>query len=258
MTTRPTDNLTNNYPTIMLINGHNIHVEIHGPEDGHPVVLLHHGLGSTHAWGEQVPVLVEAGYRVIVYDRWGTPTFTADFNDLLEILETFNFQHTTLIGHSDGGTIALHFASHYPKRVTRLVTVAAHIYIETKMGPGIQGIRQAFEEDQRFRKGMQRVHGEKFESVFRNWHDGWHKPDCLEWDMRPLLSQITCSTLVIQGEEDEHAIPQHAIDIADNIPNADLWLVPDAKHMLPQEMAEVFNRKVLEFLSARFQVSGTS
>jgi pimeloyl-ACP methyl ester carboxylesterase len=243
----------------MLINGHHLYVETHGPEDGYPVVLLHHGLGSTHAWQEQVPALVQAGYRVVVYDRWGygqsdprpalgTPTFTADLNDLLELLESLNIKHSTFLGHSDGGTIALYFAALYPKRVTKLVTVAAHIYIEAKMEPGIEDIRQTFEGDQRFRKGMQRVHGEKFENVFRNWYDGWHKPECLEWDLRPLLPQITCPTLVIQGEEDEHATPQHAHDIAEAIADSELWLVPGGKHMLPQEMAETFNQRVLEFL----------
>jgi pimeloyl-ACP methyl ester carboxylesterase len=245
----------------MLINGHNIYVETHGPEDGHPVVLLHHGLGSTFSWREQVPALVEAGYRVVAYDRWGygrsdprpalgTPTFTVDFNDLLEILEIFNIQRASMIGHSDGGTIALYYASQSPRRVTKLVTVAAHIYLEDKMGPGIQAVRKNFEQDQRFREGLQRVHGEKFEAVFNNCYEGWHKPECLEWDMRPLLTQVTCPALVIQGEDDEHATPQHAVDLVEAIPKADLWLVPDGRHMLPQEMPEVINPKVLEFLSA--------
>ena len=57
------------------------------------------------------------------------------------------------------------------------------------------------------------------------------------WDMRPILRQIGCPTLVVQGEADEHATPQHARDIADGIPGAELWLVPGAGHMLPQENA---------------------
>jgi pimeloyl-ACP methyl ester carboxylesterase len=67
--------------------------------------------------------------------------------------------------------------------------------------------------------------------------------------MRPLLPQITCPTLVIQGEADEHATPQHARDIAKHIPGATLWLVPDGAHMLPQDVPDLFNNKLLEFLS---------
>jgi pimeloyl-ACP methyl ester carboxylesterase len=123
------------------------------------------------------------------------------------------------------------------------------------MTPGIQSIRTAFEHDSRFQKGLRRVHGNNYESVFRNWFDGWHTPKADGWDMRPTLSQITCPTLVIQGEQDEHATPQHAIDLAAGIPDAELWLVPEASHMLPQDWPEVFNKKVLEFLSVTCQIT---
>ncbi len=251
----------------MIINNHNIHFEIHGPDDAPAVVLLHHGLGSTRAWRKQVPALVEAGYRVLVYDRWGyggsearvgldVPSFETDIADLDVLLATGNVQPVTLIGHSDGGTLALYYAMLYPERVKSLVTVAAHIYLEPKMQPGILSIKQGFEQDERFRQGMQLAHGDKFESVFANWFDSWHKPAALTWDMRPLLGKISCPTFVIQGENDEHATPQHAIDIAENIPGAELWLVENAAHMLPQEMPDKFNQKVLEFLSVGFQVAG--
>ena len=55
----------------MLVNGHDLYVERHGPEDGPAVLLLHHGLGSVRAWKEQIPVLVQAGYQVVAYDRSG-------------------------------------------------------------------------------------------------------------------------------------------------------------------------------------------
>ncbi len=251
----------------MLINNHHIHIETHGPAEGPPLVLLHHGLGSTRAWREQIPILAEAGYHVLVYDRWGygqsderpnlsVPSFEDDLIDLESLLAARNFlQPVTLIGHSDGGTIALYYAARYPQKVNALVTIAAHIYLEPKMEPGIQSIRHAFEQDSRFRTGLRRVHGEKFESVFYNWFNGWHTPKALDWDMRPLLSQIICPTLVIQGEEDQHATLQHARDIAEGIPGSELWLVPEAEHMLPQDLPEIFNARLLEFLHITGQVS---
>jgi pimeloyl-ACP methyl ester carboxylesterase len=243
----------------MNINHHDLYLESHGPSDGPAVVLLHHGLGSTRSWRQQIPALAAAGYRVIVYDRWGygqsearphleVPSFADDLADLENILATYNLQLVTLVGHSDGGSIALYYALRHPEQVHALVTIAAHIYLEEKMEPGIQGIRQAFEHDPRFREGLRRAHGDKFESTFYNWFNGWHTPQALDWDMRPQLAQITCPALVIQGEEDEHATPQHAREIAANIPNAALWLMPGAKHMLPQEQPELLNPKLLEFL----------
>jgi len=245
----------------MQINNHHLQINIHGPANGHPVILLHHGLGSTQAWRKQVPALTEAGYRVIVYDRWGygqseirpyleVPSFSDDLADLSAIIENLNLSTITLIGHSDGGTIALYYAAQHPEQVAALVTVAAHIYIEPKMDAGVQGVRHAFENDARFRAGLRRAHGDQFERVFHNWFDGWHTPKALNWDMRPLLRKITCPTLVIQGEADEHATPQHARDIAEGIPDAQLWLLPKAKHMLPQENAAAFNKRIIKFLNA--------
>ena len=141
--------------TNLLINGHNLHVERQGSKDSPAVVLLHHGLGSVRAWKEHVPVLVQAGYQVMSYDRWGygasdtrlaldLPTFTSDVQDLGAILDTLGIQKAALVGHSDGGTLALYFAVQHPKQVTCLVLVAAHIYVEAKMEPGILGVKGAF------------------------------------------------------------------------------------------------------------------
>ena len=77
----------------MLVNGHELYVEQYGKRQGPDIVLLHHGLGSVNAWREQIQPLVEEGYHVTSYDRWGygmsdyrteldLPTFTTDIDDL--------------------------------------------------------------------------------------------------------------------------------------------------------------------------------
>jgi pimeloyl-ACP methyl ester carboxylesterase len=244
---------------ILVINGHNLNVEQFGPENGPGVVLLHHGLGSIKAWREQIPALADAGYHVIAYDRWGyggsdarqgldLPTFAADVSDQHKLLEQLGVHQTALVGHSDGGTIALYYAAKYPDQVTCLVSVAAHIYVEPKMEPGILGIQRAFESDEHFRTGLRYAHGAKYESVFHNWFDGWHRIESLSWDMRPMLGQLRCPALVVQGAEDEHATTQHAKDITNAIPGAEMWLIPNAGHMVPQEASNIFNPRLLQFL----------
>jgi pimeloyl-ACP methyl ester carboxylesterase len=243
----------------MMINGHNLHVEQLGPRNGCDVVLLHHGLGSTRTWREQMPMLAASGFRVTAYDRWGygesdsrarldLPGFESDVSDLHRLFQELGIRSAALIGHSDGGTIAMYFAVRYPGQVRCLVTIAAHIYVELKMEPGILSVRDAFLSDARFRHRMSRAHGSQYEQVFHNWFDGWHRIEMLGWDMRPVLRQICCPALVIQGEADEHAMPQHAKDIADAIPGAELWLVPAAGHMLVLENPGVINPRLLEFL----------
>jgi pimeloyl-ACP methyl ester carboxylesterase len=177
------------------------------------------------------------------------PYFEEDLADLECLLDRFHFQRAVLIGHSDGGKIAMYYAARCPQRVISLIVVATHIYVEAKMVPGIQGVLKNFEDDQRFREKLRRVHGEKAEAVFRGWYEGWTDPRNLSWDMRPILRQISCPTLVIQGLEDEHATPQHARDIAAAISGAELLLVPEAGHMLPQDFPQVFNPKMLDFLA---------
>jgi len=66
--------------------------------------------------------------------------------------------------------------------------------------------------------------------------------------MRPLLGQIKCPVLVVQGAEDEHATSLHAKEIAGSIQGAELWLIPAGRHMVPQENADEFNAKIIRFL----------
>lgn len=245
------------------LNGHSLYWVSAGPADGPAVMLLHHGLGSSYSWKDQLPALAEAGYHAIAYDRWGygrsgargglgVPHFREDQNDLAGLMSALQIERAALVGHSDGGTIALAFAANQPALVSCLVTVAAHIYVEPKMEPGILGIQAAFETEARFRQGLRRLHGEQVEQVFHNWFDGWLHPGNLSWDMRPLLRQIRCPVLVVQGQEDEHATQRHAQDLAAAIPAAELWLVPDAAHMLPQDHPAEFNARLLSFLSQHF------
>ena len=244
---------------LVRVNNHRLYIEAHGPIDGVPVVLLHHGLGAVKAWKGQIQPFADAGYRIITYDRWGyggsdprdhlsLPYFEEDLSDLEVMLDSLNVEQVALVGHSDGGTISLYFAAQNPTRVTCMVITAAHIYVEAKMIPGIHSIHQAFTHDARMRAGLQRLHGDKVDSVFQGWYQGWLQPEHINWDMRPILSRIACPTLVVQGMEDDHATPKHAQDIAAEIPNADLWLKLGAGHMLPQDIPEEFNKRVMRFL----------
>lgn len=251
--------------TNICVNNHEIYVEDHGDNTRPTVILLHHGLGSTLSWHEFIPILVNAGYRAIAYDRWGygrsdirhglaIPYFLDDIIDLFEITKRLCDSPVTLIGHSDGGTIALFYASRYPEMVDGLVCVAAHIYVEQKMVQGIEEVKRQFLTDQRFQRGLRRVHGDRFKLVFDNWYSGWVNPENLKWDMRPLLTQVSCPCLIIQGKNDEHASMQQAIDLVNSLPNAQLWLLENVGHMVPKEASDEFNQEVLSFLEQKCSI----
>ena len=96
-----------------------IYYEDHGA--GQPVVLIHGYPLSGRAWDKQVPALLEAGYRVITYDRRGFgqssqpatgydyDTFAADLHTLMEHLD---LRDAVLVGHSMGtGEVTRYLAS---------------------------------------------------------------------------------------------------------------------------------------------------
>jgi non-heme chloroperoxidase len=109
-----------------------IYYEDHGA--GQPVVLIHGYPLSGRAWDKQVPVLLEAGYRVITYDRRGFgkssqpvvgydyDTFAADLNTLLEYLD---LRDAVLVGHSMGtGEVARYLGRYGSARVAKGVLVS--------------------------------------------------------------------------------------------------------------------------------------
>lgn len=246
-----------------LINGRNLYVELYGQSENPPVVFLHQGLGSTYSWKLHIQAFTDAGYYIVVYDRWGygksdarhsliTNDFKEDLSDLEALLEVLNIHRVALIGHSDGGTIALYYAALHPDNVACLIAISAHIYIEERMKPSIIRVRQSFNENAWFRDALNRLHGEKTSLVFSNWYNGWLNVKNLDWDMRPIIRRITCPTLVVQGDDDEHASPKHAQDIVAEIPTAELWMPPGAGHLFPQDNPEIFNPKILSFLSEHY------
>jgi non-heme chloroperoxidase len=109
-----------------------IYYEDHGA--GQPVVLIHGYPLSGRAWDKQVPVLLDAGYRVITYDRRGFgkssqpvsgydyDTFTADLHALLEYLD---LRDAVLAGHSMGsGEVTRYLGRYGSARVAKGVLVA--------------------------------------------------------------------------------------------------------------------------------------
>jgi pimeloyl-ACP methyl ester carboxylesterase len=107
--------------------------EDHG--SGRPVVLIHGWPLSGRSWEAQVPALVEAGHRVVAYDRRGFgassqpwdgydyDTFTADLHALLEHLD---LREVTLVGFSmGGGEVARYVGTHGTERVAQAVFAAA-------------------------------------------------------------------------------------------------------------------------------------
>ena len=109
-----------------------LYYEDHG--SGPPVVLIHGYPLSGRAWDRQVPVLLEAGRRVVTYDRRGfgkssQPTSGYDYEtfaaDLRTLLDELDLRQATLVGHSMGtGEVTRYLGAYGSARVAGAVLVS--------------------------------------------------------------------------------------------------------------------------------------
>jgi len=115
------------------VNGINLYYETHG--SGHPLILLHGGLGSSEMFGPVRPLLAER-HQVVAVDLQGHGR-TADIDrpidvrlmadDIAALSDHLGLDRPDLVGYSLGGGVALHTAAKYPNKVRRLVVVSANV-----------------------------------------------------------------------------------------------------------------------------------
>lgn len=247
------------------VDRHRLYWELHGRSKGSTVVFLHHGLGSTRSWRRQVPAFVAKGWQVLVYDRWGygrsdaRAAFEKDFlyrdaEESLSLITGLGFKRVSIVGHSDGGSIGILLASQHSELVERLVLVAAHIYAEPKMEESLELLATTSRQSG-VSAALVKEHGARAQALVQAWLEGWLQPANRDFTLVWHLPRIQCPTFVVQGELDEHATPQHARDLAAWVPNGELWLIGDVKHMPNHEIPEAFNQRVLEFLEPSLVVT---
>lgn len=244
-------------PRLHLID-HHIYYEDEG--DGPAVVLLHHATAALGNWRRQRQPLLDAGYRVIAYDRHGfgradpLPAWGLDYHDegvdeLIALLDALEVARPALIGHSDGATISLMAAARHPGRVAAVVAEAPHMWVdEGWLEPGFETFRRTVMQQDRFWQSVARDHGEQGRQVVERWRQRWLDPAFRAWDVSPCLPQIRCPILVIHGETDLFFPVAHSRRIAASVTAAEFWLIPDVGHTPHLESSLAFNHRLLAFL----------
>ena len=241
------------------VNSHNLYYEVHGDQSNPPLVLLHEGLGATAGWWQQIAYFSPC-YRVISFDRWGygrsdpRPDFgyyylADDAQETIAFLDHLGVRDAYILGHSDGGTIALMVAGQRPDLVRAMALEAAHIYYEWKVYEDNYPIVNKLLHSQKMKAYLTRLHGEKGPEMSLKWLNHWLDMQKAPRNLveRDALRRVTCPVLVMQGKEDEYATDQHAIDIDAALPNSTLWLMPGCGHVAHAAIGDEFNRRVDEF-----------
>lgn len=212
------------------------------------IIFLHEGLGSLSMWRDFPQQLCDAvGARGLVYSRpgygestprtadevWGTDFMHQQAHIVLPaLLKALGIDAEAtppwLLGHSDGGSIALLYAAQFPSSVAGLIVLAPHTMVEDITVANIVKARTAFETTdlpQRLAK-----HHADPESVFWGWNRVWLSPEFRNWSIESELPKIICPVLAIQGLDDEYGTVQQVHGIAQRVPQTQLLEIPQCGH----------------------------
>jgi non-heme chloroperoxidase len=263
-----------------------LHYEDHG--SGAPVVLIHGYPLSGRAWDRQVPVLLEAGHRVITYDRRGfgtssQPAVGYDYDtfaaDLAALMERLDLRDATLVGHSMGtGEVTRYLGAYGSARVARgvLVSPIPPFLLQTDdnaegLPAGVfdgfmteaagdtpawmKGFLESFFNIDEF--GGNRVSEQAFQA---NWDiaiaaSATAAVACVptwETDFRADLPKIDVPMLVVQGDADR-ILPFEKTGkrLPGLIKDMELVVIKGGPHAIAWTHAEELNRALLQFIDAK-------
>ncbi len=150
-----------------------------------------------------------------------------------------------LVGHSDGGTIALLHASRHP--VAACVVMAPHVKVEAVSLRSIEAAREAFVHGD-LRARLSRFHAD-VDGAFWQWNDAWLNPAFHGFDIREDCARITAPLLAIQGEDDAYGTLAQIDDIAERAPHTQRLVLPGCGHSPHRDAAEAVTAAIAAFLA---------
>ena len=248
--------------TVLLdVGGHRIFGVWHGPRGGRRPVLvfLHDGLGSVGTL-RKFPARLGAALDLpaFAYDRlgYGRSDEVGDFPDdfmgteadrLESVLDAAGIADCCLVGHSDGGTVALLHGARHHGRVRAIVTIAAHVRRD-RLTLGQVLRHQKMAEDGDVPDWMPRFHGDRARRLMLLWAKTWQRTLYDDWDIGDEISSIRAPLLAIQGTEDAYGLPSQLESIAAAVGHAETDLVDGLGHFPHLEDAVHIVGRIREFL----------
>ncbi len=224
------------------VNGVSLYYEMYG--EGEPLLLLHGNGQSINAFKNQVEEYAKH-YKVIIVDCRGRGnstyqndvelTFDVEIEDLKQFLDKLNISKTHIVGWSDGGILGILMAIKHPEKVDKMVSMAGNIFPD-----GLVNKEQLIDYINNYKKiNENHIYDKNIDFLYLDYN----YPN-LKYEE---LNVIKSKCLIMAGDKDEIKI-EHTVKIFENIPNAQLAIVPNATHYLPSENPKLFNEIVLRFL----------
>ena len=251
-----------NYQFIEVL-GKRLETYWYGPNPGEAptLIFLHEGLGSAELWRDFPQTLADAcGCGALVYSRAGyghsdtvelprgTDYLHSEGLEVLpKLLEKLSVKEHILIGHSDGGSIALISAGGAPRAgLLGVITEAAHVFNEPIIPPAIRKVTPLYREGD-LRERLAKYH-DHVDAAFYGWHDTWLSDDFQSWNIEEFLPTIEVPALVLQGEDDHYGTPKQVEAIATQVENARAILIPNCAHVPHQEQREITLELMTDFI----------
>lgn len=231
-----------------------------------PIVLIHGSTVDSHTdWDTIAPELAKH-YKIFTPDcrghgRSNNPHMSYSFRELADDVAAFvratGYEKAHVIGHSNGGNVALVTLMEHPDVVQTCIPQAANAYVTRYLierEPQVFDPERVAREVPQWRDEMIQLHSEV--NGLEYWKDLlWltMKEIISEPNYAPFeLARVERPVLVIMGADDTVNAPdQHAQYIANHIPNAELWIPEGTGHNVHLERREEWIEKVLDFLKRK-------
>lgn len=258
--------------------GRAVYVVTHDAERGArtPVLMVHGFASNHHTWSTLEPTLRRDRATVMV-DLPGfgwsertegdySPSALAD--DLRAVLDELHIDRVDLLAHSWGSSVSLAFALAYPQRVRRIALVGAFVYDEQvppffrwARAPGIgEAMFSMFYRERAgdraplaFAEGTL-IPQETVDAVERSYERPGTVRAALAavrgmhlLQLEPRYRTIAQPTLLIYGDEDQAARPRFGARLANEMPDARLYVLPRVGHFPMFESVGTTRALVLAF-----------
>jgi pimeloyl-ACP methyl ester carboxylesterase len=236
-----------------------LYYEIHGNPNGEPLVLLHGFMSTGRVFA---PILDRMGINNQVFiPDWRGHGRTVNPRDEIVHAEladdtaafaaALGLERTHFCGHSSGGMHLLFLALQHPQLVHTLTLVSATYTFDDYLKARVREARDSDADE--WIDSLNSLHGDFHGSGYAQklvdqWVTSVHRPDELPFTPDD-LGEITCPTLILHGDRDRY-FPLHVpVTIHQAIPNAELCILPNCGHLVPDESPELFVTALTEFLS---------
>ena len=237
-----------------------LYYEVYG--EGQPLILLHGNGSSIGSFSNQIPAL-SSKYKVYAIDSRAQGrssdsskelSYKLMADDIASFIKTLNLSNVNIVGWSDGGNIGIELAFAYPELVNKVVTIGANYNHENflaevdrfEMEKDDPLIVKTAEWVSRNRNSLERLSSNpaKLPIIRKKLAKLMEKYPNFTADS---LKKIQTPFLVIASDQDIITI-DHSVSLYKHLPNAYLFIVPNASHLSLAEFPILINGEIVRFL----------